>query len=206
MVRAVISYFWHKDKVICAVLPSHFKPSLDVFSSQVRVCVCVLFSSCRLQMKMELEWTCVLDGLQCLMEYLSAGCNSFLSYISLTPCLQSPPPDWKTHKLPWIQTHTLAQFYFSMLFFFCELVLTFITQTHASWVLLHFFILAKAVVPRCVWFLPLPSSLSPITGSPRRQKKGPLLLIPMATTLFFFSLFLRNQSDSNCVAVLPQPG
>lgn len=43
MVRAVISYFWHKDKVICAVLPSHFKPSLDVFSSQVCVCVCAVF-------------------------------------------------------------------------------------------------------------------------------------------------------------------
>ena len=75
--------------------------------------------------------------------------NSFLSYISLTPCLQSPPADWKTHKLSYTHTHR---------HFLSPAALLQFLSHHASLRLI-------------TALQPLPSSLSPNTG-PWKKKKG----------------------------------
>lgn len=123
----------------------------------------------------------------------AAHLNSFLSYISLTPLLQSPPADWKTHT----HTRNLLSHY------------AFITKTHTHTcrVLQHFFGSAKAVVLRCVWLPPSSPSLQVyhqllvLEKKKKKWRKGPSRLVPMATALLFScSAQSIRQRPSSCPA------
>lgn len=145
-------------------------------------------------MKMELESTCVIlrgfDGLQCHVELLSAGCSSSeqFPFIHFINTLSSVTSSWLEN------TQTLKH-----------------TQTHTQFLslaaLLRFFESRRASLRLITALQPLPSRSSPITGPQKKKtkkRKRPLSLSPWQP--LSSSPFLHNQSDNDCLAVLPQPG
>lgn len=117
--------FWHQNKgnVRCSFHSTLYPQLVLVAPRCVTLCVCgpcypwSLSCRLRLQMKMELESTCVIlrgfDGLQCHVELLSAGCSSSeqFPFIHFINTLSSVTSSWleNTQTLKHTNTHTIPE-------------------------------------------------------------------------------------------------
>lgn len=127
----------------------------------------------------------------------AAHLNSFLSYISLTPLLQSPPADWKTH------THTHAIFSPTMPS----------SQRHTRTLAESCSTSSVLRKPSCFaasdCHPPAPpfKFITNYWSSKKKKKNGekaPLASSPWQPLSSF--PVLHNQSDNDRLAVLPRPG